>query len=407
MRKVYWLSRAIAGFGVSLCLPGYALAAPTVVLYGVVDTGIGYSHVSRDAVGDLPALSASQLAMNSGVQSGSRWGLRGTEDMGDGWGVSFVLESGLNSANGEPGQGGRAFGRQSTLGLSHERFGQLVFGRQSTITTNYFAAIDPMGESFGQANMGASFGTVNTVRYDNLAQFQSPNWAGLQVGVGYSFNTGTSGLYGYGTEAESVPSTSFYGTTSNMRALTAAARYTRGALNVVASYDRAFAAGLVPDTAGTGSQPNTDGGTPTAWIVGATYNFKVIELAAAFGKTYDGAFSGNGPGSGWGGSGLSSFTGGAGVLFDAGYDSQATLLGFTVPMGDGGNELMVSWQTKKPQGRLASDSMFATQSTVGVAYTHGLSKRTNLYFWASYGNNFQMISTAKSSVVGTGLRYLF
>lgn len=396
-----WRSVLVSAF------PGWVLAAPTVVLYGVVDTGLGYNHVSRDAVGDLPALSASQLAMNSGVQSGSRWGVRGTEDMGDGWGVSFVLESGIDSTDGELGQGGRAFGRQSTLGLTHNDFGELVVGRQTTITTNYFAAIDPLGESFGQANMGASFGTVNTVRYDNLLQYQTPSWHGLQAGVGYSFNTGTSGLYGYGAGAESVPMTSFFGTSANMRALTAAVRYTWGDFDAVGSFDRAFAAGMIPSANGSGSQRNPAGGTPTAWILGATYNFKVVEVAFAFGKTYDGAFSGNGPGSGWSGSGLTTFSGGAGVLFDAGYDSQATLLGLTVPMGGGEDELMLSWQTKQPKGRLASDSVFATQSIFGVAYTYGLSKHANLYFWASYGNNFQMIRTAKSSVIGAGMRYLF
>jgi len=71
----------------------------------------------------------------------------------------------------------------------------MVAGRQTTISTNYMANIDPLYLSYGQANMGASFGSVNTVRYDSLVQYETPKWSGLQAGIGYSFNTGTSGLY--------------------------------------------------------------------------------------------------------------------------------------------------------------------------------------------------------------------
>ncbi|MCD8537718.1 MAG: porin [Burkholderiaceae bacterium] len=382
-----------------------AWATPSVVLYGVIDTGFSYVHVSRNAVGGQTGLSASQFGMNSGVQSGSRWGMKGTEDLGDGWSVSFVLESGFNSDNGQLAQGGRGFGRQATLGGSHTDFGNLVVGRQSTISTNYLSAVDPFGESFGQANIGASFGSVNTVRYDNLIQYESPNLNGFQFGVGYSTNTGVSGLYRSGQVDVFAPRSEYFGTVSNMRALTAAARYTYDEFSIVASFDRAFAAGLVPGPDGPVS--NMNDAQPTAWIVGGTYNFKVIEFALAYGRTYDGAFTGNGPGNGLSDTGLDTFTGGAGVLFDKGFDSQSTMVGFTVPVSGNGNELMFSWQTKQPRGRLSGDETFATQSILGVAYTHGLSKRTNLYFWGSYGNNFQMFNSAKSSVVGAGVRHLF
>lgn len=398
LKRIFFLFSSL--FAVSA-----AYASPSVVLYGVLDTGFSYVHVSRDAVDSQTALSASQFGMNTGVQSGSRWGMKGTEDLGDGWSVSFVLEGGFNSDNGQVAQGGRGFGRQATLGASHTDFGNVVAGRQSTISTNYLAAVDPFGESFGQANIGASFGSVNTVRYDNLIQYESPNLAGFQFGVGYSTNTGVSGLYRDGQVDVLAPRSEYFGTVANMRALTAAVRYTYDEFSVVASFDRAFAAGLVPGP--NGAVSNTNNAQPTEWIVGGTYNLKVVEFAVAYGRTYDGAFSGNGPGNGLSGTGLDTFTGGAGVLFDEGFDSQSTMVGFTVPMSGDGNELMVSWQTKQPRGRLSGDSTFATQSIFGVAYTHGLSKRTNLYFWGSYGNNFQMFKTAKSSVIGAGVRHLF
>ena len=380
-----------------------------MVLYGVVDTGVSYVHVSRDAGQGQPELSSSQLGMDSGVQSGSRWGLKGTDDLGDGWSASFVLEQGINSANGEAGQASRVFGRQSTLGVGQQSFGLLYFGRQPTLSTNYLAAIDPFGESFGQANIGASFGSVNTVRYDNLIQYETPLWHGLQAGIGYSFNTGSSGLYRSGSLSAFEAPSNYFGTDANMRAVTVAARYTRGALNVVGSFDRVFSAGLISSptgASGTEIVNNPSGVTPTAWILGATYEVESVEVAVAYGRTYDGAFSGNGPGNGWS-SNLSTVTNGAGVLFDKGFDSQSAMIGLTIPMGGLSDELMVSWQLQQPQGRLVGNPTFATQSIVGVAYTHVLSNRLNLYFWGSYGNNFQMVSTAKSSVIGAGMRYVF
>ncbi|MGH8856299.1 MAG: porin, partial [Telluria sp.] len=50
-------------------------------------------------------------ALQSGNQSGSRWGLRGVEDLGGGLKAIFLLESGFNLDTGTTGQGGRLFGR--------------------------------------------------------------------------------------------------------------------------------------------------------------------------------------------------------------------------------------------------------------------------------------------------------
>ena len=399
--------RKLACFFSSLFWLTNAGAETPIVLYGVVDTGLSYVHISRDTLDGRLALSTSQLGLDTGVQSGSRWGMRGSDNLGGGWTASFVLEGGLSSLTGEAAQGGRAFGRRAVLGLSQDNYGDLVTGRQTTISTNYFGNIDPLALSFGQANMGASFGSVNTVRYDSLAQYQTPTWSGLQAGIGYSFNTGASGFYASDGSGDVAPKSDYFGTNANMRALTVAAQYSQGPIGLAVSYDRAFAAGQVPASVGEGSVANTDGAAPTAWIVGATYDFKVVKLAAAFGRAYDGAFSGNGPGNGLSGSGLETETGGAGVLFQSGFDSQSTMVGLTIPFSGPGTQFMLSWQTQTPKGRLADTPGFATQSIFGAAYTYGLSKQTNLYFWGSYGHNFQMFSTAKSSVVGAGVRHLF
>ncbi|WP_459694543.1 porin, partial [Achromobacter xylosoxidans] len=83
---------------------GVAQAETSVTLYGVIDTGIGYNKIKGNGY------DGSKLGMINGIQAGSRWGLRGSEDLGDGLRAVFTLESGFDSGNGTRGQSGRLFG---------------------------------------------------------------------------------------------------------------------------------------------------------------------------------------------------------------------------------------------------------------------------------------------------------
>src|SRR5690606_10234349 len=131
---------------------GVAQAETSVTLYGIIDTGIGYTKVEN---GDVDA---KKIGLINGVQSGSRWGLRGTEDLGDGLQAIFQLESGFDSSTGDQAQGGRLFGRQATIGLQGDSWGRLDLRRQTNIASKYFADVaSPFGASFGQANVGATF----------------------------------------------------------------------------------------------------------------------------------------------------------------------------------------------------------------------------------------------------------
>jgi predicted porin len=303
-------------------------------------------------------------------------------------------------------QGGRFFGRQATLGVSRDSFFVLLAGRQLTVSTLYMLPIDPLNLNFGQANMGASFGSVNTVRYDSLIQFQTEDWNGLRAGIGYSFNTGQSALYQSGTFSEKVPASEFFGTSANMRAVTAGVQYSSGPWDVAITYDRVFGASSLPDISGSQVVANPVSASPTAWILGASYDFGVIRVAGAFGRTYDGAFTGQHVGHGVAGSGLETITKGQGMRFTPGFDSQSVMLGFAIPIDEDSN-LMFSAQVMQPKGSLVGNDFYATQRIVGMAYTYAISRRTNLYLWGSYGENFQMARSAKSGGVGAGVRYLF
>ena len=80
-----------------------AFAAPSVTLYGRIDTSLAYTHLNADKAG---VDSTDTVSMESGFSTGNRWGLTGTEDIGNAK-VGFVLESGFNSDDGVSGQNSR------------------------------------------------------------------------------------------------------------------------------------------------------------------------------------------------------------------------------------------------------------------------------------------------------------
>jgi len=103
------------------------LAAPAhaqsdVTLYGLIDAGVErLNHTSAGGgITRMPSIAGS---------AASRWGLRGSEDLGGGLKTVFTLESGFAPDNGSLQQGGRAFGRQAFVGLSGG-WGTVSLGRQ-------------------------------------------------------------------------------------------------------------------------------------------------------------------------------------------------------------------------------------------------------------------------------------
>ena len=92
-------------------------SATDVQLYGLINTGLGYVHTHSDVAG---VANTDTLSMENGQEFGSRWGLRGGENLGNGYKVSFVLESGFESDTGlsDTKQNGRLFGREASISVS-------------------------------------------------------------------------------------------------------------------------------------------------------------------------------------------------------------------------------------------------------------------------------------------------
>ena len=178
------MKKTLAAVAVLGAFAGSAIAAD-VTLYGRIDTGVGYSHVDADQAG---IEDVDSFEMKSGQQSGSRWGLKGTEDLGNGLTVGFILEDGFTSDDGA--EKGVMFDREASLFLEGG-FGKLAFGRIGSINngTSSWAQIG-MINAFGTSSWGGYSLQVGSVMataglWDNMIAYQTPNFAGFTVFAQY------------------------------------------------------------------------------------------------------------------------------------------------------------------------------------------------------------------------------
>ena len=105
--------KSLAAVALLGAFAGSAFAAD-VTLYGVVDEGFLYTHKDADKTG---VDAVDKLELKSGIQAGSRWGLKGTEDLGNGLKVGFILESGFNADDGTQSVSGTMFNREASLNV--------------------------------------------------------------------------------------------------------------------------------------------------------------------------------------------------------------------------------------------------------------------------------------------------
>jgi GBP family porin len=174
MKKV-----VIAGV-LGLGIPAASFAQSSVTLYGIIDEGLTFT--TNQAGHRNYQLSA------IGLQA-SRWGLRGTEDLGNGLSAIFVLENGFDPTNGTLGQGGRMFGRQAYVGLSN-RYGTVTAGRQYGPVVDSFQILTINGGLAGPlfAHPLDNDDTDNTYHSNNSIKYRLPNIGGLTGSFQYAFS---------------------------------------------------------------------------------------------------------------------------------------------------------------------------------------------------------------------------
>ena len=182
------MKKTLAALAVLGAFAGSAMAAD-VTLYGAIDQGLSYVHQDTKKFDGTKAKDGvDTLEMASGIDTPSRWGVKGVEDLGNGYKVGFKLEGGINTDDGTMGQDDRLFGREAALTV-YGPFGELAFGRMGGIASSA-GTYDMLAyvESFdGGDNVVWGFDASD--RYDNMITYATPRVAGLQGVVQYSFKT--------------------------------------------------------------------------------------------------------------------------------------------------------------------------------------------------------------------------
>lgn len=167
------------GLALSFPLMASAQSSTSVTLYGTIDTMVEYVNKISDGQGGH---NSSFHFTNLTSSWPSHWGLRGSEDLGNGLSAVFALESGFNPGTGSSGQGGRLFGRQAWVGLKGD-WGQLAFGRQYNMLMWGMMNADILGpNAYG---LGAIDSYIPNTRMDNAITYRG-NFDGFKFGAAWA-----------------------------------------------------------------------------------------------------------------------------------------------------------------------------------------------------------------------------
>ncbi|MBP0597953.1 porin [Herbaspirillum sp. LeCh32-8] len=168
------MKKSLLAFAALASITGAASAQSSVTIYGVVDMGLKVENAG----------SGTRLSMDSGNQSGSRVGFKGTEDLGGGLKANFVLEAGFNADNGAQSTAGVLFNRMSYVSLSGA-FGEVKLGRINTVVYSNASVFDPFGDTL--AGDSARIFNYGGSRTDNTVNYSYSAANGINGQVAYSF----------------------------------------------------------------------------------------------------------------------------------------------------------------------------------------------------------------------------
>jgi predicted porin len=362
------MKKSLLAVAVLGAFAGSALAAD-VTLYGLVDTGLVYTH-AKYLKGTADQKKLDTFEMKSGNQSGSRWGLKGTEDLGNGYKVGFILETQFNSDTGTE-KSSTFFHRQATIDVSGP-FGQVYAGRLGTMmngtgTIAQAGLLSAFGTSWGDyaAQVGSTMATAG-VRNNALA-YVSPKFAGFQA---YAY-------YAMGEDGVENKSNNVYEAgkvkTSADRYAALAVTYKNGPVNAFFNVDRIFYGHDNPGEDHGGDHSVDDSLTVT---LGGNYDFGVAKVYAAA-QYFDDVKA-------------SSF-GGVSTLYadykDVKVKGYGLNLSVSAPVFGGTAMAGVSYLDGE-QAKVINEAKYdLNRARVSVGYTYPFSKRTNVYFAAGYGKD--------------------
>jgi predicted porin len=376
-----------------------ALAQSSVTVYGIIDVGVQWneSGVNTGTTATPNWQQESAFSIDSGYQSGSRFGFRGSEALGGHWKAVFTLEGGFDASTGTSSQGGRLFGRQAWAGLEQSNLGTFAFGRIATPSSgtgafDLWSQVDPFSAGWGLANLGSTFIPTAGLREDNSIIWASPLWAGFKFAAQWSGNVDL---------AESAPQD------SNTSAYNFGVNWTWGPLFMAATYDLISYA-----TTGAPNRPGAGNPDQTMLQLGGTFDIKLMKFHLAWADQSSISTSMTVSGIG---NGLPSAIVPTGI---GNYDNSAWMAGVTVPLF--GGKLRASYQYSDAKNVINGLAQFEPDYSVwGIGFDYPLSRRTNLYLgyaqreWDGRVTQSSGLALPQASQIfdraqfATGLRHLF
>ena len=358
---------AIATLG---AFAGSAMAAD-ITISGRIDTGLNFHDREVKELG-VTTVDENTFQMKTGQYSSSRITIKGSEDLGNGMKVGFLLENGFDSDNGDLAQDGKIFGREAIVYLEGD-FGHFSMGREGALSSgvgsyNVVWGFSPWGTGWGDyANPKGQFMVGDRDRFNNTLTYRSPEFAGVQVYAQYSL----------AADADEDDQS-----TKNKRYAGLGATYKLGA----------FSTGIVVDTImNKSTEANTEDSLGVSW--GASYDFGVTKpmILVQYGKNENKL-------GGFGVSDLYYFRDNMRNLTNEGLTGYGVTLGAITPLLGGNLYTSVSYTDGEFDGDATSQRLVGEKwdtSTrvydgdiqrwgIAVGYDYPLSKRTKLYGFAAY-----------------------
>lgn len=229
----------------ALAAVGAASAQSSVTLYGKIDAAVRNVRTTGEP---------SQMRIDSGVLDSSRWGLKGSEDLGGGLSASFQLESGFSVDTGAVRGASSLFSRVAMVGLSGG-FGTVSAGLQWTPYDN--AWLDALDYNGGSAMNSAFYGGVHG---DN----GNTGWGNAKNSIQYA----TPDFNGFNAVVMIAPG-------EDAATGLSASRYTGFGVN--------YAAGPLAVSFGQETlKPQGSGSSTNGWILTGSYDLSVVNLFAAY-----------------------------------------------------------------------------------------------------------------------------
>lgn len=362
---------ALAVAGAFGTMAAGAVYAADVTLYGVVDLGLKYSHVDADQSG---VDAVDKLEMKSGSQSGSRFGIKGAEDVGNGLKVGFQLENGFDADTGSLGYNSRLFGREARLYLSGD-FGEVAFGRMGTLgsgngTYGLLGGMTPFGTSWGGSVENGTY-FVGNARADNTVTYKTPTFAGFTAYAQYSFDMNTK---------QDTPLGQTEGKAAANRYYALGANYKVGSLDVTAVVDSYNWSNKI-DTYGGTSRDLDDALTVT---LGGSYDFGVAK-AYLSGQYFDNMLANDATDAAGQKDTMDTYASFGSYFNGKAFKGYSVLAGMDAPVLGGKALFAVGYTDAKDAD--GSDTLGKTELSrygASVGYTYDLSRRTNVYAVAAY-----------------------